>query len=224
VGILKGHPLGESIVLKVRFVALCLVVFAVVWLSGQIPSSNARVTLPSTPTVKVRYQYYSVSGATAQQVRSQLSQRGPVDRISGSRFDAITDWKVRWTYHYRQSGQQCVVDAVHGNVNILFTLPKWNQPARAGQSLISEWNDYYAALKTHENGHKANGVAAIKDILQTLATLPTYAFCGELEVAANAAAQRVMQAYNQQDREYDRLTRHGFTQGAIFPSMSTVSR
>ncbi len=153
-----------------------------------------------------------------------MSRRGPIDRISGARFDANTDWSIKWNYHYSQHGNQCAVDAVYGKVDILFTLPKWNQPAQADALLISEWNDYLAALKNHENGHKAHGVAAIQGVLQTLATLPAYPSCKELEVTANAAAQKVVKSYNQQDVQYDRLTRHGLTQGAIFPSISTVSR
>ena len=55
------------------------------------------------------------------------------------------------------------------------------------------------------------------DIAEVLPALPAKPTCEEAEEAANAAAMEVLARYRQQDTEYDDETRHGETQGAIFP-------
>jgi predicted secreted Zn-dependent protease len=47
--------------------------------------------------------------------------------------------------------------------------------------------------------------------------MSAYPTCEQLGLAANAAAHQVIKIYNQRDIEYDRVTRHGRTQGARFP-------
>lgn len=73
------------------------------------------------------------------------------------------------------------------------------------------------ALQLHEDGHKDHGVAAAQEVLSTITNLPAYPSCPELETAANTAGKSVIERYNQKDIEYDRVTQHGATQGAIFP-------
>ena len=73
------------------------------------------------------------------------------------------------------------------------------------------------ALQTHEDGHKEIGIQAGHDILRTLEGLPSYPTCDELEEAADAAGEGVLDRYREQEIIYDQTTRHGATQGARFP-------
>lgn len=174
--------------------------------------------------VSVRYNYYPIRGLSDTELRSQMAQQGPLDTVEGRRYDANTAWTVRWSYRYRSVGNQCAIASVKTKVDITFTLPQWQPAAGTARSLIAEWNQYLAALQTHEDGHKNHGVAAGQAVMQTLSRLPAAASCQSLGAAANKAAQQIVQRYNQKDIEYDRLTQHGFTQGAVFPTMSTVLR
>jgi len=47
--------------------------------------------------------------------------------------------------------------------------------------------------------------------------LPAYVTCAELEQAADAVAERVLEQYRQQEATYDQETAHGMSQGASFP-------
>lgn len=168
------------------------------------------------PQVSVGYNYYSVSGETAQQLRKQMSQFGPQDS-QGRRFDGWTKWNIRWTYRWYDSGDRCKITSSQVKVDIRFTMPRWQPAANASLSLVQHWQRYLAALQLHENGHKDNGLKAAQEIDQILAQLPTAASCSALEVKANQSAQQIVKRYNQADIAYDQQTSHGRTQGAVFP-------
>lgn len=190
--------------------------------SAKLPSQGARSF--TSPPVKVSHRYYSITGNSASQLRSQMSQRGPLDPHEGRRYDANTEWVVRWSYRYAQTGNQCKIRSANTNVAITFTLPKWNIPANADRSLVADWNAYLASLYLHEEGHKLNGVNAGQDIAQALNRLPAQSSCKALERSIQSTARAIIKQYNQKDLDYDHTTGHGYTQGAVFPPAATVSR
>lgn len=175
------------------------------------------------PTTQIQYQYYPISGTTASDLRSQMQRHGPRDPVTAQRFDARVDWRVNWSFRYAINRQQCTMQRVKTHVHVTYTLPQWKPLAPVERSLVTEWNQYLAALQHHEDGHKRHGLEAGRAILRTLTPLSA-ASCRDLERAAQSAARAVIQTYNQKDFEYDRLTRHGYTQGAVFPAPATVSR
>ncbi len=173
------------------------------------------------PRVKVRYRYYPIAGSTAIALRSQMSQSGPVSQVEQIHYDANTDWYVRSSYNFVMRGNGCTITSVNTNVDILFTLPKWTPPTGASRSLKVQWQQYMAALQVHENGHKQHGVEAGQEITQTLRNLPAFASCQTLKTTANSYIQKIIKHYNQKDIDYDEITKHGVTQGAVFPPVAT---
>jgi predicted secreted Zn-dependent protease len=72
-------------------------------------------------------------------------------------------------------------------------------------------------LKTHEAGHQQIAIEAGREIRQTLKGLPAYLSCSELEQAADAAGQNILDQFREKEKSYDQTTKHGATQGARFP-------
>ena len=180
------------------------------------PPSLQAATSTLQPSITVDYRYYAVGGSTPQAMRSQLNQVSPVVE-DGQRFDGKTYWYVRWSYYYANKGNRCRITQAKSSVEVEFTLPQWQQPTNAPRSLVNQWQRYMSALQLHEDGHKDHGIAAAQEVLAAIKNLPDYPSCPELETAANAAGKSIIQRYNQKDIEYDRVTQHGATQGAIFP-------
>ena len=178
--------------------------------------SIAPIQAQSQPVVAVNTVYYPITGATASQLRQQMNQLGPASQTSGQRFDARTDWYVRWNYQYLSQGNRCQLTAIRARADVSLTLPQWKQPANAAKGLVNRWNQYIKALRLHEKGHKDNGIATSREVLQLLNQFPAKSSCSELGTAANKAAQNIISQYSQRDLDYDRKTRHGITQGAVF--------
>jgi predicted secreted Zn-dependent protease len=175
----------------------------------------------SQPKVRIRYHYYPISGSNAVALRSQMSQSGPISQIEQIHYDAKTDWYVRSFYNFAMTGNQCTIKGATANVDILFTLPKWTPPSGASRSLLTQWQQYMTALQVHENGHKQHGIEAGQEVVQTLMNLPAATSCQTLKSIANSAIQKTIKRYNQKDIDYDEITKHGLTQGAVFPPVAT---
>lgn len=218
--------LVRTLVLKLKFIVLFGLTIAILCCGKLLkPLQAAQTPFPAKAAiVQVDHRYYAIAGTTAAELRSQMSRLGPIDPTEDRRYDALTEWTVQWSYRFRQTGNQCAIRSASSRVTVTLTLPKWETPDSIERSLVAEWNHYLAALQRHEAGHQEHGIAAGKQVLQSLNHAPAYASCQALEGAVNAAAQQVIKRYNQKDVDYDYHTRHGYTQGAIFPPTTTVSR
>ncbi len=191
-----------------RFLAYALLV-ALVGLSACSQS-------PAEPAVKVDTRHYDIHGDSAAELRQQMSRLGPPDR-DGRRYDAYTKWYVAWHFTYREVGGSCRIERVTTSVDVTYTLPRWRAPRTATPELRAHWDRYLAALQAHEHGHRDFGVHSAREVEQQLQSLPAHGSCRELEAAANAAGHRVLDKFRARELAYDRDTRHGATQGAVFP-------
>lgn len=209
-----------------RFVALFgLTLIFVCTLSFSKPLAlQGRSVNVSEPTVQIQFRYYPIEGRTASELRSQMAAYGPPDQLEGRRYDANVVWAINWSFRHATSQGQCKLQSAKTHVKVTYTLPKWKTPINVERSLIADWNQYLAALQAHEDGHKNHGIGAARGILQALNQLPPSPTCEALEAKAQATARAVIKAHNQKDLDYDRVTQHGYTQGAVFPTFSTVSR
>ena len=167
------------------------------------------------PTL-VDHVYYQITGSTADELRTQMDQLGYTDEF-GHRWDAYTEWHVNWSYPYSATSNNCTSGLVQVQTQITFIFPQWNAPESASQDLIDRWDTYMAALQEHEDGHKKIAIEAGYEILQAINALPAYPSCSELEQAADAVGEIILEQYRQQQATYDQNTEHGRTQGARFP-------
>ncbi len=172
-------------------------------------------TTHAEPAVTVETHYYAIVGTSERELRQQMHRFGPKD--SGGAYDAYTRWYVRWRYDYKQDGNQCDIARVATSVEVTFTLPDWKNFREAPNELQHKWRSYMRALKEHEDGHKAIGVAAAAEIEEAIAAMPSAASCADLSRNANAIGERIINKRRLQEREYDVHTQHGATQGAVFP-------
>lgn len=160
--------------------------------------------------------WYDVDGDTEQQLRANLDGIGPTDS-TGERHDAYTSWYVTWRFPFSRTDEGCSTGPVTTDVHVVMTLPRWRGPADPGHPLVQKWRTYLDALMEHEAGHRDTGFRAATEITDTLPTLPPQPSCEEAEARANEAARAVLERFRAHDVSYDDDTRHGATQGAIFP-------
>jgi predicted secreted Zn-dependent protease len=60
-------------------------------------------------------------------------------------------------------------------------------------------------------------VEAVEDLTRTIADMPAAPTCAELDRKIRCLCHERMQKLNDDSKEYDSVTRHGFVQGAVFP-------
>ena len=202
-----GYPARRSLLL--------IVCTSLAGCAGSIHSvaTNAGPAVTPHPELQVSEEIvtFRITGSTADELRAELERLGPGD------FHARTDWSVSWSYPCAQAETGCGTGPVAVAVRVITTLPDWAPPVDAQSELIQQWGIYIAALRAHEDGHKAIGLEAGNQILQHLQTLAAYPSCDDLEHAADEIGRRVTDEARRRETAYDRATRHGATQGARFP-------
>ncbi|MFZ6676033.1 DUF922 domain-containing Zn-dependent protease [Undibacterium sp. Xuan67W] len=141
-----------------------------------------------------------------------LNNASPI-RENGNVFHGYTKWWVQWHFWWQKTANgECTMSRVKVDLSSTITLPKLaGTPSRVQQS---EFDQYAAALKTHELGHYNNGKQAANAVEQAILHLPSMPSCEQLESQANKTGLQILKEYNQKDRQYDAATSHGKTQGA----------
>lgn len=106
------------------------------------------------------------------------------------------------------------------SASIVQLFPQWDVDRIEAPILHTLWDKYMTNLKTHENGHTENAKNAGIEIEKALWEMPTMSTCEALATAANNKANQIIKQHNDWDTQYDIDTKHGATQGAIFPGQS----
>lgn len=161
-------------------------------------------------------EYYDVFGTSSRELRKDLDLKRPSNRY-GERFDGITRWQVNWSYDFSGDGKSCQVQVIKAVLKASMELPRWVPSADTSQRLVSEWEQYSTALRQHEDGHYALAVEAAAELERRLAQRRGTSGCDALSRQVDKAADGVLGEYAIKQAEYDLLTDHGATQGALFP-------
>jgi len=167
------------------------------------------------PEIREYEQAYPIQGSTAEKLREQMNQERPESK--GERFDADTHWNIKWHYDFLADTKSCVIGLSQVTETIVYRLPHWVNQEDADPKLQKKWDNYLKHLRLHESGHAKNGRAAAEEIEAMLKNLAPVASCPLLDKIANERAQQIILSHNAWDLEYDKETRHGATQGAVFP-------
>lgn len=169
----------------------------------------------SYPRVKIFYEYYDIFGTTESELRQEMDSKGIL--FKDQRYDAFTDWQVKWNYKYARAKTGCSIGTVIVSVAIIYKFPRWKNHDAANQDLLFKWYNYISALKVHEKGHATIAKEVAEEIETTLLKIGEKNNCESCRVEANAKANSILDKYKEKEALYDTSTSHGKTQGTNFP-------
>lgn len=155
---------------------------------------------------RVKLSWYEVNGATASEIRDSLRQHGPADE-KGVRRYAHTRWKISWAW---PATDQIAETQVSWSAEV--TLPRWKIPETATIELREQWVRMFKALLRHEANHlqfaRGNFRSVQQAIVEEARKNPKIT-----ALEANRIAHRKLDEIRALDREYDRKTKYGATEG-----------
>ena len=178
-----------------------------------IAPSQSPIPVPSpttgvTTTVVADVVYYDVSGDTAEELAEEMERDGP------NGFAGFVEWFITWDWDQSDS-EPCYVPSGSVTVRTVTTLPDWADRGSASANLGNRWDDFLETLMEHEVGHARNATRTgerIESLLES-ASSPT---CRALSRDLDDEAYEELDDARQWDIQYDRRTRHGATQGAVW--------
>lgn len=162
------------------------------------------------------HEYYDVSGATPQEIRRQMTKNG-TKWDDGETYDSVTTWDIKYRYDTSREGNGCYVTSAKTKIGIVFRFPRFTPQADTPDSIRNRWNSYMNNLQAHEMGHRNLAVDAAHEISESLSAMGGFSSCREADKAVAAVAEEKLSRMKKAQIDYDATTRHGATQGAVFP-------
>jgi predicted secreted Zn-dependent protease len=159
-----------------------------------------------------RTNYYSITGASFGEIRRSIEQSRP---WKDSEYrTGLTEWQIDWRFEVTPGGDGCRCSSFNTTTTITNSLPRWTPPTEATAEVKAAWGRFIQALGVHEDGHSRLALAAVAELHKRIKELGPAPDCEGLRKRINAIAERVIEEHRQRERDYDRRTHHGETQGA----------
>lgn len=194
--------------LKRRLAAFLLALAAGLCLAASATAEPPPPTGPLAGIPNLDVQYYDVSGRSVAEIRAAINRVRPRDPNDGLAVDALNRWYISWRWPADGRGG-CALGRTEIRFNATLRMPRLVNVASTPRALVARWNAYMEALVRHEAGHLRHAWENMGSVLSAIRA----SSCAAASEAGRAAV-RVLARW---DVDYDRETRHGFTQGAHFP-------
>ncbi|MDB5699577.1 MAG: Zn-dependent protease [Alphaproteobacteria bacterium] len=172
----------------------------------RVPSTRPPLAFAGVPNLT--FAYYDVSGRTIDEIRRSLDARQPRDPNDGTSVAALSSWSMRWGWRARGGGG-CDLANPSIDFGARIQLPRLVTQSELAPELLARWRRFIAAVEAHESRHVRYAYEHRRDVAAAIRA-------SDCAGAASAAAAAV-RAIAQRDIDYDRATRHGTTEGAVFP-------
>jgi predicted secreted Zn-dependent protease len=168
--------------------------------------------LPSFPADKIEHAqivYYDIKGSSDVELRKSMNELRPRDPYDGNRpVDSYTDWHISWNW-LGYGNYNCDLASVTASFKIKITMPRWKDQSNASPELVAKWEKYMECLVSHEKKHVDIVVNNYPKVLNAIQN----STCS----TAEQEAQKILALLRKYSAEYDRETKHGTLQGAMFP-------
>ena len=139
-----------------------------------------------------------------------------MNKLGPKGYHAYTQWFVRYNYTRELQNGRCGVTEVKTSMTGDVLMPRWSNRRGASPDLVARWERYETALRAHEEGHLDTGRELADVLVGELKNVPPRSDCGALDAAVRARFDELLRTYQEKDKDYDRTTGHGRTQGATF--------
>lgn len=183
-----------------------------------VPTPTAQaLKYPVTYAARLNVKTYSVSGETTDAIARSLDANALTDAHDPlGRYYARTDWNLssNWTWQTTASG--CEVEKAQVTMLVTMTLPSLVS-TNLSQDTRQRWDTFIANTITHESGHVHLAFDGARAYQHDISYLLPAMDCNLLETRLNNLFKQDYNAIDQANVDYDTQTKHGTTQGAVFP-------
>lgn len=151
---------------------------------------------------------YPVRGRSPRAIRDSINEGRPKP-AEGDAFDARTSWRyqTRW---FNDAAGVCDPTTAEVVMTIVVTLPELATRDALDRRERERWDRYFAALIGHEHNHVRVAMAAAEQLRTFMRSAPD---CATME----AVQQQIGASIQAANDAYDETTRHGRTEGAVYP-------
>jgi predicted secreted Zn-dependent protease len=165
----------------------------------------ALVSPVSAASVAKTYSYFSIGGATLDEIQTELDIRGPKVKTTGRRHPGATQMEFVSRIGYAKGPKGCSIAKATVTVKAKVILPRWRRPRGADQDVRLVWDTLSADIKRHEESHVVIAKNHARELEQALNAIPRQADCKEAQEKAAAATQKVLARHDRAQVQFDRV-------------------
>lgn len=184
------------------------------------------VPTPSAPALIYPIQFdsnlkivtYPVIGTTLVALSRSLDANAlPDPHEKDSRYYARTDWNLSGHWTWNPTTRGCEVDSGSISISMTMTLPLLASTQGVRTDVLNRWDNFVNNTVTHETGHVKLDLQGARDFQHNLGNFPTAPGCDVIQSKLKTLFDNSFAAIDRANTDYDAQTRHGRTQGAVFP-------
>lgn len=180
------------------------------------PTASNASTLVKYDT-KFTVTTYNVAGKTFDEISKALkAQALPDPHKPGSRYYARTDWHLTGDWSWKPSARGCELTGAQVMVAVTMTLPALTT-VDIPSEVQTRWNTFVDNIIAHESVHVKHAYDGARNYQRELSQLAPAANCNLLQNRLNEIFHKNFDRIDRANVDYDNQTKHGETQGAIFP-------
>ena len=179
--------------------------------------ASARAAEVEGPSIHDTVEYHEIAGDTEQALVAALKNVSYAETSGDRFFAANTHWRIRWSFRVESAGRTCRLSSASTELDVDMNLPRWKPPSNAAPALVKRWNEFAAAVRKHEDGHRDIAIAAALQVDAGAKKTPPQHDCAALKKKLSRTADATLREFRDKENSYDVTTMHGRTQGASFP-------
>jgi predicted secreted Zn-dependent protease len=160
---------------------------------------------------------YDVTGKTLNEISKSLHANAMPDAHEpNSRYFAQTEWFLTTDWAWKPTARGCEIDNAKVSVMVTMTLPSLITPDAVSDAQ-KRWNTFINNTIEHENGHVKIAYDGARNYQRDLSNFPPAPNCDDIQSRLNDLFRKHFNLIDRTNVGYDAKTRHGETQGAVFP-------
>ena len=144
-------------------------------------AANAK---PKSLSIVEKIEYYSISGKTAAELATSMSNNGPYSRQHRQRAWATARRDMSYQLTRQKFKKNCRVKSARVKMTIIYTMPKPRKIKRVPRRVRQKWAKMYSLLNRHERTHGLYYKQLAKKIHRSLSTMKPASNCRSLNKKA----------------------------------------
>ncbi|GGD18094.1 DUF922 domain-containing Zn-dependent protease [Aureimonas glaciei] len=162
------------------------------------------VVLPaSAADIRQKTTYFTVRGATLEELDRDLDRKGPLMSATGSRHPGATTVKFGGKVTYKPEDGSCHVDSTALTLHVTETVPKWARPKAATATTAIIWKTLSDDIARHEAQHANIARGYVKKMESALRNLAPEPDCDAMQARVDAVSARYLAWHQQAQAQFD---------------------
>jgi predicted secreted Zn-dependent protease len=184
-----------------------------------VPTPTApRMIYPISFESRLGVETYNVTGQTLGELSRSLDAQAMADPNDPSgRYYAQTQWYLASRWSYQPTARGCEVTSGSVTLTMTMTLPILAPAVGTAPDVLKHWTVFIDNTIEHETGHVKLNLQDARNFQRDLGNLPPAPDCATISWQLTDLFDRATNVIRRDNIDYDTKTRHGATQGAVFP-------